>query len=114
EANTPEVTLARREGEGWAIRAGSDGTPTLFAARAAAGRVVRASRPVATMDAARASIQELVIAGGLIAILASLLLSYVITQHMVRPIESVTRTADALAKGDLSTRSGLDRSDEIG
>jgi two-component system phosphate regulon sensor histidine kinase PhoR len=114
EVDTPEVQLAWSRGEGWAIRAAPDGTPTLFAARAEAGWVVRASRPVATMDAARASIQELVIAGGLIAILASLLLSYVITQHMVRPIESVTRTADALAKGDLSTRSGLDRSDEIG
>ena len=78
--------------------------------------MVRTARPISTIEAARESIRELILAGGLIAILAAALLTYVITNTMVRPVESLTRTADALASGNLAARARVspDRRDEIG
>lgn len=42
------------------------------------------------------------------------LISLPLTRYMVRPLERLTRTAQKLAAGDLSARSGLQRSDEVG
>ena len=111
-----EIDEALSSGRGWAIRSDEFAEPTLYAAIARGHLVIRAARPIATIEAARESIRELILAGGLIAILAAALLTYVITNTMVRPIESLTRTADSLARGNLSARAriGDDRRDEIG
>jgi two-component system phosphate regulon sensor histidine kinase PhoR len=110
----PEIELARERGVGWAVRPNEQGVATIYGAIADGAHVIQVSRPASSIRAAGASIRELTFAGGLIAILTSALLAYAITRQIVRPIESVTRTADALAKGDLAARANLDRRDEIG
>ena len=112
----PEIDQAMTDGEGWAVRDDEAGEPTLYTAIRRGDLVVRAARPISTIEAARESIRELILAGGLIAILAASLLTYVITNTMVRPVESLTRTADALASGNLAARARVspDRRDEIG
>jgi two-component system, OmpR family, phosphate regulon sensor histidine kinase PhoR len=109
-----ELDLATERGVGWSVRDNEDGVPTIYGAIFEEGRLIQVSRPATSIDAARASLRELTFAGGLIAILTSALLAYAITRQIVGPIESVTRTADALAKGDLTARANIDRRDEIG
>ncbi len=113
--DTREIELARQAGDGWSVRPNALGEPSLFVAIVRGEYVIRVARPLATIEAARESIRELILAGGLISILAAVLLTYVITRTMVGPIERLTRTADALAKGDLSARARIDedRQDEI-
>jgi two-component system phosphate regulon sensor histidine kinase PhoR len=110
----PEIALAKERGVGWAVRPNEEGVATIYGAIADGEQVIQVSRPASSIEAAGASIRELTFAGGLIAILTSALLAYAITRQIVGPIESVTRTADALAKGDLAARANLDRRDEIG
>jgi two-component system phosphate regulon sensor histidine kinase PhoR len=78
------------------------------------GRVVRASRPFAFVGVARASTRELMVVTGVIAVLAVLLLTYVLSRTLVRPVVELTQAADALARGDLSVRTASDRTDELG
>ncbi len=68
------------------------------------GSVVHAARSLASIDAARASTRELLMLGGLLAGLSVLVLTWVLSRTLVRPIEELTRTADAIARGDLSMR----------
>jgi len=48
------------------------------------------------------------------AVFLSSLLSVVVTRRMVRPVQALARTADALGRGNLSARTGIARDDEIG
>lgn len=112
----PETLAAiHNTGTTWRVGPGVDGEANVFVALAKGAWSVRVSRPYATVRAVRESIRELIFAGGLIAILAAALLSLVITNTMVGPIERLTATADLLAQGDLSARTRLgERGDEIG
>lgn len=76
--------------------------------------VVRAARPTATMIAAQRATRELLIVGGVIAAGAAVLLALALTRTMVRPVEELTRTADALAEGKLDARTRSQREDELG
>ncbi|MEM9190653.1 MAG: ATP-binding protein [Myxococcota bacterium] len=78
------------------------------------GIAVEARRRLATASASRGSIRELILSAGMLAVLLSILLSYVLSRSFVRPLEQLTRTADQLSEGDLSARSRLQRKDELG
>ena len=111
-----EVVEARQQGMGFAVHRASEGDYHLLALAlvGSGGTVVRIVRPQATLDAGRASQRDLLLVGGVIAVVAGMLLMVVLSRTMVRPIDEVTRVAHALADGDLSARTRSQRSDELG
>lgn len=73
---------------------------------------VRESTKESLAAVRRARSQSLLWIGG--AALLSLALSTLIGLRIVRPIRSLTRTAEQVGRGDLAVRTGIDREDEIG
>lgn len=85
----------------------------VFARRTPRG-FVRVSQPMEALAATRSAIREVLLAGGLIAVLASFLLALALSHTIVRPIAEITEVADSLAAGVLSRRIRSDRTDELG
>lgn len=75
---------------------------------------VRVSQPMEALAATRGAIREVLLAGGFIAVLASILLALALSHTIVRPIAEITEAADSLSAGVLSRRIRTDRTDELG
>ncbi|MCB9631994.1 MAG: HAMP domain-containing protein [Sandaracinus sp.] len=82
--------------------------------RAARRPVVQVVRSTALSDRVHATVRELLVLGGVMAVLIAMLLTFVLGRMLIEPARELTRTADALAAGDLSARTRSDRDDELG
>jgi two-component system phosphate regulon sensor histidine kinase PhoR len=78
------------------------------------GIVARLSLPLAWVDSAKARVRSLVMGGALVALVAALLASFAAAELMSRRLRSLTTVARRMASGDLSVRSRLESTDEIG
>ncbi len=109
-----DLDEARRTGTGvTSLGSGADERLSV-ALRGDGGMLLRASRPKSAIRAASRSARELLVLAGVIAGAAGLLLTLVLSRTMVRPVEDLTRAADALARGDLDLRTRSVRTDELG
>lgn len=75
---------------------------------------VRVGFDVHTMLREFSSVMDLVMGIGLVAVLITIPLAYLVVRQIVLPLDELSRTADRLAQGNLSARSTVDRNDEIG
>jgi len=78
------------------------------------GLVLQASLSTATGERVRVSVRELLIIGGVMAVLVAIFLTLVLSRTLIEPAREVTEVADALATGDLSARTRSQRDDELG
>jgi len=76
--------------------------------------VIQVVRSTALTDRVHATVRELLVLGGVMAVLIAILLTLVLGRMLVEPARELTRTADALAAGDLTARTRSDRDDELG
>ncbi|MCB9617826.1 MAG: HAMP domain-containing protein [Sandaracinus sp.] len=76
--------------------------------------IVQVVRSTALSDRVHATVRELLVLGGVMAVLIAMLLTFVLGRMLIEPARELTRTADALAAGDLSARTRSDRDDELG
>lgn len=76
--------------------------------------VIQVVRSTALSDRVHATVRELLVLGGVMAVLIAILLTLVLGRMLVEPARELTRTADALAAGDLTARTHSDRDDELG
>lgn len=63
---------------------------------------------------ALSSVNDLATGAGLLVVLGAFLLSFVVVRHLVLPLHELSQVAGRLAAGDLSARSGVRRTDEVG
>jgi two-component system phosphate regulon sensor histidine kinase PhoR len=80
----------------------------------ASGVRVRVTRSLAGVRAVRATLRELMVVGGGLAVLLAAFLTLILSRTIVEPMQELTQVARALAAGDLSARSRSERRDEIG
>lgn len=78
------------------------------------GLIVQAWRPAGDVDRLHATVRELLVIGGVMALLVAIALTIVLGRALVEPARELTEVADALAAGDLSARAESDRDDELG
>ena len=76
--------------------------------------VTRLSLPLAEVDQAVARLRTILILGGLVALLAAVLMSSAAVVLMSRALRHVTAVARRMSAGDLDLRSRLDTRDEVG
>jgi two-component system phosphate regulon sensor histidine kinase PhoR len=97
---------------------GSSGAPSkariVATATTEQGLRVRASQPTTVVEATRDGVRQLVLIGGLLALVIAGLLTFVLSRLLVQPVRQLTRVADSLATGDLTVRTRAHRSDELG
>ena len=111
-----EVARARRGDVGRAIRnLRSDEPPQyLVAVPADLGRVIRLAVPLADVLETRARMRNRLLVGGAFAFLGCLVLSWIFVRAITRPLQSMTRTAEKLAKGDYDVPPPADAGGELG
>jgi two-component system, OmpR family, phosphate regulon sensor histidine kinase PhoR len=111
----PEVAAALASGEGMAQRASrSAGDEELYVAVRAAQGVARVSVSVASLRAAIARArQDVVLAGGVTMLLATIL-AILFARALTAPIIELRDVAAQLAQGDLSRRPSLSAPGEVG
>jgi len=78
------------------------------------GVVVVAQSSLATSNAIRSTLHELLLLGGAFALLAGLLILFALSRSVVGPARALTEVANALAQGDLELRTRSRRADEFG
>lgn len=78
------------------------------------GLVVQAMRFTQSADAMRASVRELMLVAGGLALIIGVVLTWALSRTIVAPARQLTEVADALARGDLSVRTFSQRDDELG
>jgi two-component system, OmpR family, phosphate regulon sensor histidine kinase PhoR len=100
--DAPEVVAARRGLIGIAQRPlrTDEELQYLVAVPGANGSVVRLAVPLGDILATRARMRNRLLVGFGLGFLGSLLLSWLFVRAITRPIQSLTRTAERLAKGD--------------
>jgi signal transduction histidine kinase len=115
-AARPEVQAAARGETGEAQRQSrSTGANELYVAvPAGGGRVARVSVPTARIDRLVADARRDVIATGLAAMLAAVVLAALFARAVSRPIVALRDVAKALASGDLTRRPSLSAPGEVG
>jgi two-component system phosphate regulon sensor histidine kinase PhoR len=86
----------------------------LYAATPAGNMVARISLPLAEVDQAVARLRAILVVGGLVALLAALLMSSAAVVLVSRALRRVTAIARRMSAGDLDLRSRLDTRDEVG
>jgi two-component system phosphate regulon sensor histidine kinase PhoR len=86
----------------------------LYAATPAGNMVARISLPLAEVDQAVARLRAILVVGGLVALLAALLMSSAAVVLVSRALRRVTAIARRMSAGDLDVRSRLDTRDEVG
>jgi HAMP domain-containing protein/predicted Ser/Thr protein kinase len=59
-------------------------------------------------------IENALLLGGIVALLLAFILSWLIAKRVVRPIEQLAMTAQAVTAGDYSVQLSIDRADEVG
>jgi two-component system phosphate regulon sensor histidine kinase PhoR len=112
--NDASVRRARAHGDDWRVARRPTGRQYVQVAVADDDTVVIAARPTSSIEAARASVRELILTGGLISLLVFSLLALAFIRTIARPIGELTRFAGRLSEGDLSARTRSVREDEIG
>ncbi len=97
-----EVARARRGEVGRAIRQLRDDEPPqyLVAVPADLGRVIRLAVPLGDVLDTRARMRNRLLVGAGFAFLGCLVLSWIFIRAITRPLQSLTLTAEKLAKGD--------------
>jgi two-component system phosphate regulon sensor histidine kinase PhoR len=86
----------------------------LYAATPAGNMVARLSLPLAEVDQAVARLRTILVVGGLVALLAAVLMSSAAVVLVSRALRRVTAIARRMSAGDLDVRSRLDTRDEVG
>jgi two-component system phosphate regulon sensor histidine kinase PhoR len=111
-----EVAQARRGEVGRAIRQLRDDEPPqyLVAVPADLGRVIRLAVPLGDVLETRARMRNRLLVGALFGFLGCLLLSWVFIRAITRPLQSMTRTAEKLARGDYDVPPPADAGGELG
>lgn len=111
-----EVARARRGEVGRAIRnlRGDEPPQYLVAVPADLGRVIRLAVPLADVLETRARMRNRLLVGGAFAFLGCLVLSWIFVRAITRPLQSMTRTAEKLAKGDYDVPPPADAGGELG
>lgn len=119
-ATRPEFLEAMKNGTGISTRFSSTlGTNMLYTALSfhtatdQAG-VIRLSLPLSRLEAALSSLRAILGAALVLAIICSLLLSYVIAHLTSRPLRTMAAAAARIGKGDFSCRIPLTSQDEVG
>lgn len=92
-----------------------DGTRWLYVSEVRAdGTLVRVGRPTVSTTIARGTLRDVLLVTGALALLLAALLGEYLTRSVGRPIHRITKTADALGRGDFSQRVRSRRRDELG
>jgi len=114
--NAPEVARARRTGVGRAIRRLRDDEPLqyLVAVQADLGRVVRLAVPLDNVIETRARMRNRLLVGAAFGLLGCLVLSWFFIRAVTRPLQSMTRTAEKLARGDYDVEPTPDAGGDLG
>ena len=112
-APTVRRALLRRFLQGAPILAVRDGDVRVAFGRVG-GYLVQLTQSTRTAEQMRSAIRELLVVGGVMALLIALLLAVVLSRTLVEPAGELTRIASALADGNLSVRSHSRRNDELG
>jgi two-component system phosphate regulon sensor histidine kinase PhoR len=114
-----EVARARRGEVGRAIRQLRPDEPPqyLIAVKADAGRVIRLAKPLGAVLETRARMRNRLLIGAGFAFLGCLVLSWIFIRAITRPLQSMTQTAERLAKGDYEVpvpQRAIDSGGELG
>ncbi|HEU0029343.1 MAG TPA: ATP-binding protein [Kofleriaceae bacterium] len=111
-----EVTQARHGERGRAIRRlRADEPPQYLVALPAAGdRVIRLAVPLGDIEESRAGMRRRLLVGSAAGLVGLLLLSWIFTRAITRPLKSMTRAAEKLAKGDYDAPPPPDPGGELG
>ena len=109
------LSAAARAAPGTRVeRLGRAGDELGGAVALADGRVVLARRSLDGHAQVHASMRELLVVGGILAVVFAFVLTWALSRSVIAPAEELTRTADALATGDLTVRTRARRNDEFG
>ncbi|MBA3392352.1 MAG: HAMP domain-containing protein [Deltaproteobacteria bacterium] len=111
-----EVARARRGKIGRAIRRLRSDEPQqyLVALPADLGRVIRLAVPLGDVIETRARMRNRLLVGGGFGLVGCLLLSWIFIRAVTRPLQSMTRTAEKLARGNYDAPPPIDSGGELG
>lgn len=111
-----EVASARRGQVGRTIRKlREDEAPQyLVAVPADLGRVIRLAVPLGDVLETRARMRNRLVVGSAFGLVGCLLLSWIFIRAITKPLQSMTRTAEKLARGDYDAPPPLDSGGELG
>ncbi len=114
-----EVLAARQGGIGWSVRRDSSGEDVLHCARRIDGSrgvlgFVRASAPIGGIMGRRATITRTILFAALAALVATFLLAWFHARVLERPLKEITRSVDAMSRGDFSRRLLVHENDTVG
>ena len=101
--HAPELAAARTGGIGRAERALVDGQPPYYLVAVKhdrTERVVRLAWPLSDVIATRQRMRNRLLVGSILGFVGALLLSALVLRAVVRPLQSMTRTAERLSRGD--------------
>jgi two-component system phosphate regulon sensor histidine kinase PhoR len=114
--DAPEIARARRGGTGREIRRLRDDEPLqyLVAVQADLGRVVRLAMPLDSEIETRARMRNRLLVGAAFGLLGCLVLSWIFIRAVTRPLQSMTRNAEKIAKGDYDVEPPADAGGELG
>lgn len=119
-ASRPEFIQAIENGQGVATRFSATlGTNMIYTAlpfHTTSGQtgVIRLALPLSRVDAAMTSLGTILGASLLLAVICSLLLSYILSSITSRPLRSMAAAAARIGKGEFGSRIPISSSDEIG
>jgi two-component system, OmpR family, phosphate regulon sensor histidine kinase PhoR len=111
-----EVARARRGEVGRSIRRLREDEPPqyLVAVPAERGRAVRLAVPIGDVLETRARMRNRLLVGAGFGFVGCLLLSWIFIRAITRPLQSMTRTAEKLARGDYEVPPPADAGGELG
>ncbi len=119
-SNRPEIRQAMAGEIGTSVRYSSTlGTDMLYVAmpfrtESAGGGVIRLALPLASLEKAISGMHAMLWAALAFAVLFSLLLSYLFSSFISRPLRTMSAMASRIGKGDFSCRIPVTSRDEIG
>lgn len=111
-----EIARARRGEVGRAIRSlrADDPPQYVVAVQADLGRVIRLAVPLDDVLETRARMRNRLLVGGAFGFLGCLVLSWIFIRAITRPLQSMTRTAEKLARGDYDVPAPPEAGGELG
>lgn len=111
-----EVARARRGEVGRAIRELRDDEPPqyLVAVPADLGRVIRLAVPLGDVLDTRARMRNRLLFGSVFAFIGCVILSWIFIRAVTRPLQSMTNTAERMARGDYDVPPPADAGGELG
>lgn len=119
-AGRPEIRQALAGDVGTSVRYSSTlGTDMLYVAmpfrtESAGGGVVRLALPLSSLDKAVSGMHAMLGAALALAVIFSLLLSYLLSLYISRPLRTMSAMASRIGRGDFSCRIPVAGKDEIG